>query len=143
MYSALLGLAFAVGAPTTKDKDKPAAKIDGSWVIDMVEGKDANDLPKGVLTMTFAEGKVTIKMDGKADPGEKADFTVDASKKPAHIDIKPAGAPPELVIRGIYEIDGDTLKICFAKKGDRPTEFRADGEKGASFLKLKRLKEDK
>ncbi len=42
-------------------------------------------------------------------------------------------------VKGIYALDGDTLKICLAEpKKDRPTEF--SGQKGLILLVLKRAK---
>jgi hypothetical protein len=44
----------------------------------------------------------------------------------------------------VYELDGDTLKICMADrpKSPRPTELKADG-KGVALVTFKRVVEDK
>ncbi len=147
MYAALLiGLGLTVAAPAPKDKDKPTPKLEGTWVLDKIEGKDgkdANDAPPGQLTMTFADGKVAIKEGGRRDRTEDAEFTIDATKKPAHIDIKPAKGAKDVVVRGIYEFEGEVLKICFTERGDRPTAFKADAEKRIVLLLLKRQKDEK
>ena len=44
--------------------------------------------------------------------------------------------------KGIYELDGDTLKWCTASpgKGERPTGFTADAGSERLFVTLKREK---
>ena len=41
---------------------------------------------------------------------------------------------------GIYELEGDTFKVCFAAPGkaDRPTEFKSAAGSGHRLLVLKR-----
>ena len=55
----------------------------------------------------------------------KAKFTVDPSKKLKEIDYKVTGGANEgKTVLGIYEIDGDTIKFCFAAPDEkRPTDF--------------------
>jgi hypothetical protein len=53
------------------------------------------------------------------------------------------GKPLSMV--GIYELDGDALKICFAKPGtkDRPTSFQAKPKSGESLIVYERQKKGK
>jgi len=50
-------------------------------------------------------------------------------------------ADPRDQLRGIYSMDGDTLKICLPMESgfDRPTEFAAGGENYATLLTLERM----
>jgi uncharacterized protein (TIGR03067 family) len=139
MTHLLLGLALTVAAPGPKDKekDKTPQKLDGAWVVEKIEGK--GDKKEGEVTFTFADGKISIKAGGR-DRAEDAAYTADAAKKPAEIDIKPGKGQDVL---GIYEIDGDTLKICFSAGGARPTEFKADEGSRTILVVLKRSKGDK
>jgi uncharacterized protein (TIGR03067 family) len=137
MTHLLLGLALAVGAPGQKEKEKPAPKLEGAWTVEKIEGK--GDKKEGEVTFTFADGKISIKEGGR-DRAEDAAYTADAAKKPAEIDIKPGKGQDVL---GIYQIDGDTLKLCFSAGGARPTEFKADEGSRTILVVLKRSKGDK
>ena len=78
------------------------------------------------------------------DRAEDVSYSVDLTKKPATIDMRPEKGPKELLILGIVEVNGDTMKFCFAKDGlGRPTEFKADAEKGVMMITLKRVKAEK
>ena len=62
---------------------------------------------------------------------------LDSSKKPKHIDLDVAGR----MLKGIYEIDGDTLKMCYKLVGnDRPTELDSTPESGIVLVTHKRAK---
>jgi len=48
--------------------------------------------------------------------------------------------PGPRTLKGIYTLDGDTLKICLTEKGDRPKEFKLDADSKAALMTLKRDK---
>ena len=143
MTPLVLGLALALGAPGPKKSDEPApGKLEGDWVVEKIEGPK-EDTPPGSVTMRIADGKISIK-EGKREKPDDAGYTTDPTKKPAAIDIRPERGPKEQVIQGIYEVKGDTLKLCFGRDGvDRPTEFKGDAAKGIIFITLKRIKPEK
>ena len=63
-------------------------------------------------------------------------FTIDSTKKLKETTDK---LPDGTEIKGIYELDGATLKSCVAPPGkDRPTEFSSKG--GNSLRVFKRVK---
>ena len=47
---------------------------------------------------------------------------------------------PDEPIKGIYEIDGDSLKICFAIEGERPKKFESAEGSTTMLIVLKRIK---
>jgi len=149
MTPLVLGLALTLTAPAPKKSDDPPpARLEGDWLVESFEGpKDG--APPGSITMRFADGKISITDPTRNGKPEEVEYSVDLTKKLATIDIKPklAGGPggaPDKVIQGILKIAGDELTICFGKDvADRPTEFKADAEKGVIVIHLKRVKPEK
>lgn len=136
-----------IAADDKKDdkKGKDEEAIIGSWKIDALDlgvkdGPSADAL-KDVRMVFKKEGKLgLVGPDGKAKDQE---YKLDPAAKMKAIDIVADGK----TVPGLYELDGDTLKLCIffgptTDKVARPTEFKADG-KGVAVLTLKRVKEEK
>ncbi|MGH7616466.1 MAG: TIGR03067 domain-containing protein, partial [Gemmatimonadaceae bacterium] len=64
-----------------------------------------------------------------------ATFTLDATHSPKHIDyVNRSGTNTGKKQAGIYDISGDTLRICMAPPGDaRPTAFESKKGDGRSL----------
>ncbi len=126
-----LGLVVSGGAGTRADDkaeaEKELKKFQGVWTFESVEagGKKApaDDL-KG-LTLTFAGDKYTVRKGGEVI--QVGTQKLDPSKSPKAIDVTVTeGLRKGAVMLGIYEIDADTLKVCFDEEGKkRPTEFKS------------------
>jgi uncharacterized protein (TIGR03067 family) len=72
----------------------------------------------------------------------KGDLRIDASKKPAHIDVD-LGAERGLG-KGIFELKGGTLKMCLGGGGnDRPADFSSPKGSNIELVVLNRLADDK
>jgi uncharacterized protein (TIGR03067 family) len=132
---------FQSQAADEKKADKD--KLEGTWelVSYEVNGK-VTPAPEGKgMTLTFKDGKVTKKAKDEKD--EEGTYKIDDTKKPAEIDMTTPkkGKPDEKeTMKGIFMIDGDTLKIGFTAKGPdapRPTAF--DG-KETGIMNFKRKK---
>jgi uncharacterized protein (TIGR03067 family) len=65
----------------------------------------------------------------------KATYTVDASKSPRTIDYQITLGPDKGKMQlGIYEFEGETVKVCLSQPGsDRPTEFASKAGDGRTF----------
>jgi uncharacterized protein (TIGR03067 family) len=131
---ALAACLLAAPADDTKDKKGP---LEGTWVVVAAtrDGKPHDEIKEDKLVI---EGEmITIKTKNK---DEKATFKVDAKKKPAELDLTPEGAPGSL--KAIYQVEGDTLKICAAHdpEGARPTTFESKEGSGLMLVELKREK---
>ena len=49
----------------------------------------------------------------------------------------------ELILKGIYALDGDDLKVCFGAPGEkRPTEFKTEGGSSEQLAVMKRDKKE-
>jgi uncharacterized protein (TIGR03067 family) len=121
-------------APVPKDETKDAQAIQGTWVVVSAEkeGRATNEINGDKVI--FKDGNLTVKTKNKE---EKATYKIDPSKKPRTLDITPEKEND--VILGIYQLEGDTLKICFAEKAARPTDFNSKGDR-RMLIVLKRQK---
>jgi uncharacterized protein (TIGR03067 family) len=138
-----LTLAFAValllGSAAHGDAPKDdLAKMQGEWKVEKAqrggESPDAKELAKMLVRIKGTK----ISIDDGSARDETGQFTLDAAKKPAAIDIKPVGE--DVTLKGIYQIDGDTLTICWDKEGDRPTMFVSKPNTKQNLFILKRKK---
>ena len=101
-----------------------AEALDGEWRVTRAHIK-GSDVPEDNLS----EVSVSIKGSGyvlhKGDSTEQGKLKLDDSKSPHELDISPAsGDNSGETMLGIYEISGDTLKICHGNPGAaRPANF--------------------
>lgn len=134
---------LALVVPVTWADDKDAAKkLEGTYeVLSVRVGGKADDKKKeDVKTFIIKDGTITIKESKREDT---AKFTVDATKKPAHIDIAPAVNEKVLGIYETKETDkGLELTITFnlEPKAERPKDFKGEGPETV-VVKLLRKKE--
>lgn len=139
---AACGLALAAPVPKEKDKPKDEDAIQGTWQLEKFEGLDMPPPPDliGNLRFVFKAGKLDVTVAG-ISRDKQGDYKIDPTTKPKSIDLVERG---ERVSPGIYELDGDTLKICLAEgpMAVRPTEFKGDGKRVA-VVTFKRVKDDK
>lgn len=117
-----------VAWPARGDDPKADDKaLQGTWEVAEAELGGKPISLKGV-TLTLEDGKYTLK-SGSLDKGT---YSADAGKKPKEMDIKGTEGPNKgKTFPAIYELSGDTLKICYDLSGKaRPTEFKtAEGTK--------------
>jgi uncharacterized protein (TIGR03067 family) len=109
------------------DLEKEVKKFQGTWTFESSEsgGKELSaDELKGFI-LTFEGDKHTVKKgDEVIQVGTQK---LDPSKSPKTIDVTIAEGPNKgMVMLGIYEIDENTIKVCFDPQGKkRPTEFKS------------------
>jgi len=142
-----LGL-LASGGPGVRagdkaDVEKELKKFQGVWAIESMESGGKKIPLEAVkdVTLTFEGDNYTVK-NGK-DVIQVGTQKLDASKSPKTLDgTVIEGFGKGAVTPGIYEIDGDTLKVCYDEEGKkRPTEFKtADGSKTtlAVYMRVKK-----
>jgi uncharacterized protein (TIGR03067 family) len=137
MRSSLVPLFCAVGfaalgwsgapADDKADLGKEVRKFQGTWTIESSE-TGGKAIPPGELKgliVIFEGDKHTVKRgDEVIQVGTQK---LDPSESPKAIDVTMTEGPNKgAVMLGIYEIDGDTLKVCFDPRGKkRPTEFKS------------------
>ena len=130
-----LGVFLAVAGTTRADDQKD---IQGTWKIEKAlrGGEEMPTEESAKVTLEFKDDKVIVH-DPKRD--EPATFKLDGTTKPKNITIKPEKKDQEVF--GIYELNGDTLKVCFTKEGGaRPKEFESKAGSEMMLFVLKREK---
>jgi uncharacterized protein (TIGR03067 family) len=135
LVAAACGLLLA--ADNTKEKVAMGdqEKIQGTWALVSGErnGKPLQDQVIQHIKLIFAGDKLTTQ---HKDRKTEASFNLDANKTPKEIDLDMDGS----VGKGIYQLDGDSLKIVHGEVGDaRPKDFPKAGS-GLTVLVLKRQK---
>jgi len=134
----LLGVLVLTAASTRADDqadvEKELKKFQGAWTFESVEAggkKLPADQFKG-MTVNFEGNKYAVKLGDQVV--EAATLKFDPSKTPKTFDSTVTAGPNKgKVYLAIYEISGDTLKVCFDEEGKkRPTEFK--GASGAQTL---------
>lgn len=128
--------AMSAGPATRGAGDRE--RIQGTWFGSVIEQGKEQPMPK--------ENRVVIKSDlfllvyPKDDPmGWR--YTIDPAKSPKEMDwiveLDPGHPIRQLAI---YELDGDTLKICSAAAGQpRPTKFESKQGDFGGLMILKRV----
>jgi uncharacterized protein (TIGR03067 family) len=134
LFVRLFAVFLAAFEPTEADASKKdLVKLQGDWAIVsyVIDGKKLSDDEAQSLFRTFKKDECTVYLFDK--PLAKGKIRIDANKKPKTIDICPAESPDKPRL-GIYEIEGDTLKICMASPGkERPKEFSSKKDSGQSL----------
>ncbi len=124
------------GGAATKEREK----FQGTWDVLYLMKDGKKEVPpkkaKG-MTMTFTGHKF---MMGGSEPEYEGTCTLHPDKSPKQIDTKVTYGKDKVIhTKGIYEFDGDTLKIEWTEdKAERPTKFSTKGGKGLRMIALKR-----
>jgi uncharacterized protein (TIGR03067 family) len=113
--------------------------LPGFWSVSTLE-VDAQSMPREML----ASARIEIKSARFISTGMDADYAgtleLNPSKRPRQIDMKfDAGPEKGNTNLGIYEIDGDTWKLCLATRGKvRPCKFATTPGSGFALETLTR-----
>lgn len=131
MMSTLAVLALLLGEDLT-----------GTWKPVEVELAGAKFPPSVYAAWRLELGKGTYVLKGAESP-DRGTVTTDPSKKPATMDVTGTDGPNKgKTYPCIYELTGDTLKICYDLSGQkRPEEFKT--EKGTKLYLVTYQREKK
>ncbi len=131
----LVGLIRAQGQPGTDD----AKSILGDWVLAEFESDNKKIAPMETkAVMRFTADKIEMVGDKKT-----ATYKLGKDKDLATIDIIFSDQDKEKAMKGLYELKGDTLRICFVGTPDattRPREFNSKAPQAIVTLKRDKVK---
>jgi uncharacterized protein (TIGR03067 family) len=118
-----------------------AKQVQGTW--DVVEYEiQGKKVPAGFLKkVKVIFGADKFKLD-TGDPNVKeSTFKLDPAKKPKQIEVTSDAGGVKANYSGIYDISGDTLRICLYTDAARPpTEFRTNPDVKSFMMVLKKEK---
>jgi uncharacterized protein (TIGR03067 family) len=129
---AVLMSAFLLGGegPAKTDLDK----LQGTWVLVSMEteGHDVAAEDFKDWTAVYEQNHLTLRAGDRVR--RRGFITLDPVRRPKAINTWDQDGPYEdQTVPGIYELEGDTLRLCFARPGqERPKEFTT--KSGTAFL---------
>jgi uncharacterized protein (TIGR03067 family) len=132
--------ALLLAADAKEDVQKELKLFQGSWRIESIEFNEQQ-----VPADAFKDARLIFKGDTfSTKNGDQGTIKLAPDKKPKEIDITlTEGRGKGNTLLGIYEIDGDTYKLCAPSMPgkERPKEFTAKKGTGFGIQVLKRVKE--
>jgi uncharacterized protein (TIGR03067 family) len=145
VVSLVAGVSLSGAADEAKEKavKKELKALEGTWklVSREVDGKkDSEESVKDVTATWNEAGTITVRGGEKVIT--RVTTTLDPTKKPKTTDgTFTEGEDKGKTVLGIYELEGDTFRVCLARAGDkRPTEFSAKAGSGHTLMVYKREK---
>jgi uncharacterized protein (TIGR03067 family) len=144
--SVVIALALIVTLPLAaqdKKADADMATMVGNWKVVKAEigGKDITEHVKALKFDVVGNGKYTAQLGEEKDEGT---FTMNATKTPKELDIKPTGGPGKgKLVKAIYKLDGDALTVCYEHdpdKGVRPEKFESKTGTTLLLISYERMK---
>jgi uncharacterized protein (TIGR03067 family) len=138
--------ALLIGVEPSQDdaEKKELERLQGTWSTLSIEvdGQKATDEERiKTRKLIVAGNRYTLKVEGETVQGT---IEVNPTQKPKTIDEKPdSGLHKGRTLLGIYELEGDNLKICLALPGrGRPTEFASKAGTKHQLVIYKREKSE-
>jgi uncharacterized protein (TIGR03067 family) len=133
-------------APGKNRLKEEMKRLQGSWTFVSGEADGqviAEELYKKNAPKLRIEGTKFVVRINTGDITQEATWKIDPAKKPRTIDLTLiSGKDKGQTQLGIYEVKGDTFKVCFARPGNksRPTAFATKPKTGYRITVMKRVK---
>jgi uncharacterized protein (TIGR03067 family) len=142
-----LTLSAAFAAPDDKPSDAAKAemaKMEGTWTFEKIVQNGEDGPPADELKEMKLEIKGDTRIVKRGDEvAVKSTYKIDPKADPKAIDVTVVEGPEQFkgkTLYGVYELDGDTFKICLALDGkDRPKKVQ--GAEGNVLQVFKRVKD--
>ena len=108
------------------DPPDDAKAVQGGWTPTKADlgGQPMTDAVLKSISLKLDNGKYEVFVGGKPDKGT---YTIDSTSKPKSMTVTGTEGPNNgKTFPAIYELKGDTLRICYDLSGaKRPTEFKS------------------
>jgi uncharacterized protein (TIGR03067 family) len=138
MHAMFLTVMAALAAPPVTASD--LQKLQGTWVgvSSEQDGRKVPEEQARALLLIFRDNGLTVRHGDETL--EHSAVALHWERRPKAIDVTPSdGDNRGQTLLGIYEIEGNTLKICIGDVGrQRPTEFAAKEGTGITLYVLRR-----
>jgi uncharacterized protein (TIGR03067 family) len=133
----VLTAGVVVAADPTDEAKKELKSITGHWKAVSLE-KGGQPAPKELVDQfgLLIEGDKCVIVNGD----QKTELTVkaiDPTRKPKALDLAQEKDGKTELVKYIYELDGDTLKLCrsFKDPGQRPEKFTSENGQAVGIFK--------
>jgi uncharacterized protein (TIGR03067 family) len=135
----VVALSFSSAVRSDDAKDD---KLDGTWLPTSAElgGQPFPEEVRKTIKLVIKDDKYTVTVGTQADQGTVKRMP---SATPKALDITGTEGPNKgKTILAIYELKGDTLRVCYDLSGKkRPTEFKTESGTQLFLVEYKRQKE--
>jgi len=132
-------LPSSIAALADDAKDQEAMR--GTWVPTAAElaGQEFPENIRKSITLVIKGDRYTVTVGKQPDQGT---VKLNPKAKPKEMDITGTEGPnKDKTYKAIYELDGDTLRVCYDLSGkDRPTEFKTKADTQLFLVTYKREK---
>jgi uncharacterized protein (TIGR03067 family) len=130
-------IALFTALPAADPPKTDADRFQGTWVVSRVE-INGKVQPKSFTIRVKFDGDKLLAIVGNRQPEARGTFKLDQGLRPKAYDLTTVEGQ---AVRGIYELDGDTLKVCLSAPGDeRPTAMKTAPHDERTLIVYKREK---
>jgi uncharacterized protein (TIGR03067 family) len=140
--SLALAVVLAMTAASAEENGDASAKdlrsLQGIWQMQRAihDGRKESADEVAKVRLVIEGKKLTMYYGPYTGDGAIA---IDTDARPPAIDLALTKGPQE---KGIYSVDGDRLKLCFARSGNsRPKDFDSKPGSGTSFMVFRRVQQ--
>jgi len=141
---ALSGIVLGAGGSQNESLKQEVDRLQGTWApqSSITEGVEAAKEELAVLRLIIKGNRWSYSIGGgKSVFQPEPKFTVNPKANPKTLDVVSVKQKGKSLLRAIYELEGDTLKICFAVgDAERPKEFKSTARSRSGITVYKRVK---
>ena len=123
------------GTAVTPGAKEEMDKLQGEWIMAALEqrGEKPRAMTARQTKLTVVGNQWTVTPAAGQGPTRQWKFHVDPTQNPKAIDLALKVGNNEIIVPGIYKMEGDTLTVCRTQAAgdvERPREFKTTVEEG-------------